>query len=221
MTAPQHKSLGEALAAAAADIAAKGVGKTGTNVEQRYKYRPIDEVLNVVGPAIARHGITVATIYDEREARVAGKTAKGNDRTRVTLRCTCVFRHHSEAHARHEVVTIGEAEDSADKATNKAMAMGLKYALVTAFLIPVIGSDDADADNGHGDKGGALTDHAYDSHCAAIDAAATRGELVEATKAALTAATAAGDNNGRAALKARSFARAAALGLPAKAEEQA
>ena len=217
----QHKSLGEAWCAAAAEIAAAGVAKSGVNREQNYYYRPIDRVLDVVGPALARHGIMVSPVFDEREARAAGKTAKGNDRTRVVLRCTCTFRHFADPHARHEVVSIGEAEDAADKATNKAMAMALKYALIAAFLIPVVGADDADAspgtDNGAsrgGARGGGQLDgHAIAAHCAAIVGAADATALRAATKAALQAAIEAGDEESRADFRRRSGERAADLGI--------
>jgi hypothetical protein len=45
----------------------------------------------------------------------------------------------------HEVVTFGEAMDSGDKATNKAMSAAYKYACMQAFCIPTEGDNDADA----------------------------------------------------------------------------
>jgi hypothetical protein len=44
----------------------------------------------------------------------------------------------------HTVVTFGEAMDSSDKATNKAMSAAYKYAAILAFCIPLVG-EDADA----------------------------------------------------------------------------
>lgn len=41
--------------------------------------------------------------------------------------------------------TFGEAMDSADKATNKAMSAAYKYAALMAFAIPTEGDNDADA----------------------------------------------------------------------------
>jgi hypothetical protein len=43
------------------------------------------------------------------------------------------------------VQTYGEAMDSADKATNKAMSAAYKYAAFLAFCIPTEGDNDADA----------------------------------------------------------------------------
>jgi hypothetical protein len=45
----------------------------------------------------------------------------------------------------HIVKTYGEAMDSADKATNKAMSAAYKYACLQTFCIPTEGDNDADA----------------------------------------------------------------------------
>ena len=47
--------------------------------------------------------------------------------------------------SKHTVRTFGEAMDSADKATNKAMSAAYKYAAFQAFAIPTEGDNDADA----------------------------------------------------------------------------
>jgi hypothetical protein len=45
----------------------------------------------------------------------------------------------------HTVKTFGEAMDSSDKSTNKAMSAAYKYACLQAFAIPTEGDNDADA----------------------------------------------------------------------------
>ena len=45
----------------------------------------------------------------------------------------------------HTVRTFGEAMDSGDKATNKAMSAAYKYAAFMTFAIPTEGDNDADA----------------------------------------------------------------------------
>jgi hypothetical protein len=47
--------------------------------------------------------------------------------------------------SRHTVHVIGEAMDSADKATNKAMSAAYKYMAMQVFCIPTEGDNDADA----------------------------------------------------------------------------
>jgi predicted outer membrane protein len=44
----------------------------------------------------------------------------------------------------HTIKTYGEAMDSADKATNKAMSAAYKYAAIQSFCIPTEGDHDAD-----------------------------------------------------------------------------
>jgi hypothetical protein len=44
-------------------------------------------------------------------------------------------------------VVIGEGMDSGDKASNKAMAVALKYALLQVFCIPTEDTKDPDADS--------------------------------------------------------------------------
>ena len=51
----------------------------------------------------------------------------------------------SEDGSTHTIRTIGEAMDSADKSTNKAMSAAYKYACLQAFCIPTEGDNDADA----------------------------------------------------------------------------
>ena len=51
----------------------------------------------------------------------------------------------AEDGSRHTVKTFGEAMDSGDKATNKAMSAAYKYAAFQAFSIPTEGDNDADA----------------------------------------------------------------------------
>ena len=47
--------------------------------------------------------------------------------------------------SRHDATIYGEAMDSADKATNKAMSAAYKYAVLLTFCIPTEGDNDADA----------------------------------------------------------------------------
>jgi hypothetical protein len=46
----------------------------------------------------------------------------------------------------HTAIAYGEAMDSGDKATNKAMSAAYKYACMEVFCIPTEGTPDADAE---------------------------------------------------------------------------
>ncbi len=51
----------------------------------------------------------------------------------------------AEDGSKHTVITVGEAMDSGDKASNKAMSAAYKYAAFQAFCIPTEGDNDADS----------------------------------------------------------------------------
>jgi hypothetical protein len=52
----------------------------------------------------------------------------------------------AEDGSRHTISVVGEAMDSGDKATNKAMSAAFKYACMEVFCIPTEGTPDADQD---------------------------------------------------------------------------
>lgn len=121
------------------DLAKAGVGKGQVNKNQGYKFRGIDDLLNVCGPVLARHGVFVRPLVDHEEWAYRGE---GNKMTHARLVMRYVFTAPDGSFI--EVSTVGEAMDSHDKAGNKAMAAALKYALIQTFLIPIVGDDDGD-----------------------------------------------------------------------------
>jgi hypothetical protein len=75
---------------------------------------------------------------------VERRSAKGNALFYVTLEAEFDFVAVADG-SKHTVRTFGEAMDSGDKATNKAMSAAYKYAAFQAFAIPTEGDNDADA----------------------------------------------------------------------------
>jgi hypothetical protein len=71
-------------------------------------------------------------------------SAKGGNLFYVTVEAEFDFVS-AEDGSKHTVKTFGEAMDSGDKATNKAMSAAYKYAAFQAFAIPTEGDNDADA----------------------------------------------------------------------------
>ena len=53
----------------------------------------------------------------------------------------------AEDGTKHTASTFGEAMDSSDKATNKAMSAAYKYAAFMTFCIPVEGDNDSENDH--------------------------------------------------------------------------
>lgn len=133
----------KAIAAVAATMAEQGISKARRNQAQGYSFRGIDDVYNALGPVLARNGLVVLPRTLSREC-IERQTAKGSPLFYVTVEVEFDFVS-AEDGSKHTVKTYGEAMDSADKATNKAMSAAYKYAAMQAFCIPTEGDNDADA----------------------------------------------------------------------------
>jgi len=125
-------------------LSKSGIAKDRTNSQgATYKFRGIDDVYNAISPLLAEHGLCIlprmlTRICDERIS------AAGKPLFYVTVEAEFDFVA-AEDGSKHIVKTFGEAMDSGDKATNKAMSAAYKYAAFQAFAIPTEGDNDADA----------------------------------------------------------------------------
>lgn len=135
------KKIYAAIVAAMADI--QPIAKGRKNQSQGFNFRGIDDVMNDLQPILAKHHIFVMpeVIEQKREERT---TRSGGALTYAIL----TIRFHFCADDGSEVcaVVIGEGMDSGDKASNKAMAIGLKYALLQTFCIPTEDTKDPDSE---------------------------------------------------------------------------
>lgn len=132
-----------AINAVQAALAATGIGKDRRNEQQGYTFRGIDDVYNGVSRLLATHGLCIMPRCTERNV-VERTNAKGTALFYVTVRMEFDFVSAADG-STHTVTTYGEAMDSGDKATNKAMSAAYKYALMQTFAIPTEGDNDADA----------------------------------------------------------------------------
>lgn len=132
------------LVAVTRRVAKEGIGKTRNNAQQGYKFRGVDEVMNTFAPILADEGLYLRPRFTERTVSERVNT-KGTPLFYVTVKAEFDF-----ANADGETVTVGpffgEAMDSADKATNKAMAVAFKYAMFQTFCVPLEGVTGGDAD---------------------------------------------------------------------------
>lgn len=121
----------EQLAKVMAEVGA--VGKSKRNAQQGYQFRGIDDVVAHVQEVMAKHGVIVVPRVIEREREMVA-TKSGGSMASVRL----LVQHTFFAADGSSVVadTLGEAMDSGDKASNKAMSAALKYALTETLLIP-------------------------------------------------------------------------------------
>jgi hypothetical protein len=134
----------QAINAVQGELAKIGIAKDGHNSQGAgYKFRGIDAVYNTIAPLLSKHGLCIlprvlTRQVDERQSKNGGALFY------VTVEVEFDFVA-SEDGSKHTVKTFGEAMDSGDKATNKAMSAAYKYAAFQAFSIPTEGDNDADA----------------------------------------------------------------------------
>lgn len=126
-----------------AALARVGISKDRKNEQQHYKFRGIDDVYNSLSPLLAAEGLCILPRMLSREV-IERKTKSDTALFYVTVEAefdiVC-----AEDGSKHTIRTFGEAMDSGDKATNKAMSAAYKYAAFQAFAIPTEGDNDADA----------------------------------------------------------------------------
>jgi len=129
------------ISAVQEDIAKIGIGKDKTNQQQGYKFRGIDDVYDVLSPILAKHKLCILPNVLNRHV-VERITPKGTALFYVTVECAFDLVSALDG-SKHTIKTFGEAMDSGDKATNKAMSAAYKYAAFQTFCIPV-DAEDAD-----------------------------------------------------------------------------
>ena len=134
----------QAIQAVASQMAKDGISKSRDNKQQGFKFRGIDETLNALAPVLSTHGLVILPRMLSRTV-TERETKNGGALFSVVVEAEFDFVS-SEDGSTHTVKTYGEAMDTADKATNKAMSIAYKYAAFLAFCIPVEGmGEDADA----------------------------------------------------------------------------
>lgn len=139
----ENKKIYESINKIQAALAKTGISKDRKNQQQGYAFRGIDDVYGALAPLLAENGVCVFPRATERTC-VERQTQRGGALFYVTVRVEFDFVSSIDGSV-HTCVTYGEAMDSADKATNKAMSAAYKYACLQTFCIPTEGDNDADA----------------------------------------------------------------------------
>ena len=132
-----------AISAVQSELATVGIGKDRKNEQQGYKFRGIDDVYNELAPFLAKHSLCILPRGLSREV-VERLNAKGTALFYVNVAMEFDFVS-AEDGSKHTIGPMyGEAMDSGDKATNKAMSAAYKYACMQAFCIPTEGDNDTE-----------------------------------------------------------------------------
>ena len=130
----------EAIPAIIADIEA--IQKTRKeNTQIKYAYRGIDEFMNALNPLLAKHCVTIMPDVLKNDRDIYSN-ASGTRMTNVVMhiRYTLTAKDGSSTSG----TMSGEAFDSGDKASNKAMSIALKYFIMQVFMVPTEDIDDPD-----------------------------------------------------------------------------
>lgn len=131
MSSPAPKIIA-ALARVMAEVGV--IGKSKKNSQQNYSFRGIDDVVAHVQEVMAKCGVICIPRVVERERDIV---ATKNQGSMVSVRLLVEHTFYCEEDGSSVVcTTLGEAFDSGDKASNKAMSAALKYALTESLLIP-------------------------------------------------------------------------------------
>jgi len=141
---PKLTNVYTKIAAVQSELAKVGISKSRRNQQgSGYNFRGIDEVYNTLSPIMAEQGLCILP-------RILGRTLversakSGGTLFYVVVEAEFDFVSADDG-STHTVRTFGEAMDSGDKATNKAMSAAYKYAALMTFAIPTEGDNDADA----------------------------------------------------------------------------
>jgi hypothetical protein len=116
-------------------FADKGIAKSHKNESQGFKFRGIDDVMNRMAQHLVEAGLVIVPNIRNREVyeRV---NSRGNPLFYVTVQVD--FTIWSTVDGSSVVCSVpGEAMDSGDKATNKALSIAYKYMAFQLFAIPI------------------------------------------------------------------------------------
>lgn len=152
----QSNKVYAAIAKVATAIASEGIAKNKKNTQQGYTFRGIDDIYNALSRSISDAGLVIIPRIVKREVREM-PSKSGGVLFYVTVEAEYDFVSVEDG-STHTARVFGEAMDSGDKATNKAMSAAYKYLCLQTFCIPTEGDNDADATTHHVDTEAALKD---------------------------------------------------------------
>ena len=185
----------EAIAAITASLSKVGIAK-GRKTQQgggaSFSFRGIDDVLNALSPLLAEHKLCIFPRITNR-ASVERQTKSGGALFYTTVDAEFDFVSAVDG-SKHTAATIGEAMDSGDKSTNKAMSIAYKYAVFLTFCVPIEGTPDADGEVYEISPDRALDDETLSRLLANITNAKTPDDILSVARTAYKVARDANDS---------------------------
>lgn len=141
----EQTTVHQALTKVMGDVQA--VRKDSKNQAQKFNFRGIDAVMNAVGPALRKHGVTILP-EDVEVHRSNGTTANGKQTAEVVIKVT--YRIYGPFGDSIHGKVAAEAMDFGDKAVAKAMSVAYRTFLLQALTIP---TDEPDPDGESFERG--------------------------------------------------------------------
>ncbi len=139
----ESKQVYKSIAAVTRALGKEGIAKSRNNQGQGYKFRGIDDIYNALNSELAQAELCIIPRIIEREV-VERESARGGALFYVTIKAEYDIVAAGDGSC-HTASAYGEAMDSGDKATNKAMSAAYKYMAMQLFCIPTEGDNDADS----------------------------------------------------------------------------
>lgn len=139
MSEEPPKPLREALIAIMNDV--RSVRKDDYSNHGNFNFRGIDAVVNAVGPALRKHGVICMPKEVHEHTLTSRPSTKGGSLNFCSVRVSYAFIGTDG----NELVgqSVGEAFDSGDKSTAKAMSVALRTFLLQSLVLP---TDEPDPD---------------------------------------------------------------------------
>lgn len=141
MTATKSPHVLQGIQQVIAAFAENGIGKNRKNESQGFKFRGIDDVMNRMATHLNEANLVIAPNIRSREVHER-VNSRGNPLFYVTVQVD--YTVYSTVDGSSIVCSVpGEAMDTGDKATNKALSIAYKYMAFQLFAIPI--DEDPDA----------------------------------------------------------------------------
>lgn len=138
---PVYQKINKVQAA----LAKQGISKEHKNASQGYSFRGVDDVYTALAPLLAEHGLVILPQCEDR-IETENTTTKGTVMSKTIVRMSFLFVD-VEDNSTAAATVFGEAADSGDKSTNKAMSTAYKYMAFQSFCIPTGGTDDTEKES--------------------------------------------------------------------------
>jgi hypothetical protein len=115
-----------------------------TEAQGKYWFRGIDDVYQAMQGPLSRNGVFYVPEVLKRDV-IEKETRGGGALFYTTL--TVKYTFFAPDGSNVTCIVVGEAMDTSDKSSNKAMSAALKYAIFQIFCIPT--EEDNDTENSH------------------------------------------------------------------------